>query len=246
MKNSKQRFGTWCSLNSVNAVDAISSTDLDFIIIDEEHSSVTFETMENMVRACEAKGKQAIIRSSNDDKQHILRILETGSNAIMIPHISSVADAKKVIDYVKYPPLGNRGLSPYTRQHQYTDKDLSISLSKANEKQYVGLLVEGEEGVKNIPEIAKVEGVDLIYIGLFDLAKSIGMVDNLKDKKILALLKETCDIIQSNNVQAGSMAKDVEYARILLDIGYDFVAFYNDAAALNSYFQDSLIKIKNP
>mgnify|MGYP001445469397 CR=1 FL=1 len=69
---------------------------------------------------------------------------------------------------------------------------------------------------------------------------------NLKDKKILALLKETCDIIQSNNVQAGSMAKDVEYARILLDLGYDFIAFYNDAAALNSYFQDSLIKIKKP
>ena len=74
MGNFKQRFGTWCSLNSVNAVDVICSTDLDFVIIDEEHSSVSFAGMENMVRACEARGKQAIIRSSNDDKQHLLRI----------------------------------------------------------------------------------------------------------------------------------------------------------------------------
>ena len=80
MGNFKQRFGTWCSLNSVNAVDVICSTDLDFVIIDEEHSSVSFEGMENMVRACEARGKQAIIRSSNDDKQHLLRISEAGSN----------------------------------------------------------------------------------------------------------------------------------------------------------------------
>ena len=244
MSNSNQKFGTWCSLNSANAVDAICSTDLDFIIIDEEHSSASFESMENMVRACEAKGKQAIIRSSNAEKQHILRILETGSNAIMIPHISTADDARKVIDSVKYPPMGNRGLSPYTRQHQFTDNNLTSSLNKANTDQYIGLLVEGEEGIKNISEIAQVEGVDLIYIGLFDLAKSIGMVDNLTDKKIISLLQETRDIIHSNNVHAGSMAKDIEYGRILVDLGFDFIAFHNDAAALKAYFQNSLIKIK--
>ena len=109
MDNFKQRFGTWCSLNSVNAVDVICSTDLDFVIIDEEHSSVSFEGMENMVRACEARGKQAIIRSSNDDKQHLLRILEAGSNALMVPHISSANDAKKVVEFVKYPPKAVEG-----------------------------------------------------------------------------------------------------------------------------------------
>ena len=244
MGNFKQRFGTWCSLNSVNAVDVICSTDLDFVIIDEEHSSVSFEGMENMVRACEARGKQAIIRSSNDDKQHLLRILEAGSNALMVPHISSANDAKKVVEFVKYPPEGSRGLSPYTRQHNFSDQNLSDSLSQANENQFLGLLVDGEEGINKIAEISKVQGIDLIYIGLFDLAKTIGMVDNLTDPKILKLLKDTKEIIQANGVMVGSMAKDVEYAKILSDIGYDFIAFYNDSAALKSYFQDAIKDIK--
>ena len=244
MSKSKQRFGTWCSLNSVNAIDAICTTDLDFIVIDEEHSSVSFEDMENMVRACEARGKQAIIRSSNDEKQHLLRILETGSNALMVPHVSSAEDAKKIINSVKYPPLGNRGLSPYTRQHNFSDKNLTDSLSKANDKQYLGVLVEGDEGIKNIAEISKVEGIDLIYIGLFDLAKSIGMSDNLEDPKIIELLKETKEIIQSNGVKVGSMAKDVSYAKRLSNLGFDFIAFYNDAAALKSFFKDSISSIK--
>jgi 2-keto-3-deoxy-L-rhamnonate aldolase RhmA len=200
--------------------------------------------MENMVRACEARGKQAIIRSSNDDKQHLLRILEAGSNALMVPHISSANDAKKVVESVKYPPEGSRGLSPYTRQHNFSDQNLSDSLSHANENQFLGLLVEGEEGIKNIAEISKVQGIDLIYIGLFDLAKTIGMVDNLTDPKILKLLKDTKEIIQANGVMVGSMAKDVEYAKILSDIGYDFIAFYNDSAALKSYFQDAIKDIK--
>ena len=207
----------------MNAEDVICSTDLDFVIIDEEHSSVSFAGMENMVRACEARGKQAIIRSSNDDKQHLLRILEAGSNALMVPHISSANDAKKVVESVKYPPEGSRGLSPYTRQHNFSDQNLSDSLSHANENQFLGLLVEGEEGIKNIAEISKVQGIDLIYIGLFDLAKTIGMVDNLTDPKILKLLKDTKEIIQANGVMVGSMAKDVEYAKILSDIGYDFI-----------------------
>ena len=84
----------------------------------------------------------------------------------------------------------------------------------------------------------------MIYIGLFDLAKTIGMVDNLTDPKILKLLKDTKEIIQANGVMVGSMAKDVEYAKILSDIGYDFIAFYNDSAALKSYFQDAIKDIK--
>ena len=120
----------------------------------------------------------------------------------------------------------------------------SDSLSQANEDQFLGLLVEGDEGIKNIAEISKVQGIDLIYIGLFDLAKSIGMVDNLTDSKILKLLKDTKEIIQANGVMVGSMAKDVEYAKILSDLGYDFIAFYNDSAALKSYFQNAIKDIK--
>ena len=81
-----------------------------------------------MVRACEARGKQAVIRSSNDDKQHLLRILEAGSNALMVPHISSTNDAKKVVEFVKYPPKAVGGYHR-TRQHNFQIKILVILFS---------------------------------------------------------------------------------------------------------------------
>ena len=89
-------IGTWSSLSSSNVIDVLGRTKLDFVIIDMEHGSSSFEKAEDMVRAAESSSISPIIRVLNDDSQTILRALELNSQSILIPHIKTANQAESV------------------------------------------------------------------------------------------------------------------------------------------------------
>ena len=127
LNNGKKVIGTWSSLSSANVINVLGSTNLDFAVIDMEHGSMSFETVENMVRAAEASDLSPIIRTWDDKGQTLIRALETGAQSIMVPHISNAEDAEKVASICKYFPEGSRGLSPYTRVHDFTHQNIETS-----------------------------------------------------------------------------------------------------------------------
>jgi 4-hydroxy-2-oxoheptanedioate aldolase len=244
-KKLKENFiiGTWCSLSSPNVVDAIGKTSLDFIIIDMEHGSMSYETAENMVRAAEANGIFPIIRTPNEDKQVILKSLETGVRNILIPHVTNQEVANHVVKICKYYPQGERGLSPYTRVHNFRDDNLEKSTKNENNDNLVGVLVEGLEGLNNLEKISKVKGIDLIYLGLFDICQSLGMPGDLDNPKVIKEIKRCKNIISSNGKYAGCMAKDITYIKKLKKLNFDFIAYLNDAGALVKHFDNILKEI---
>ena len=95
IESGKTVFGTWCMLPSSFNIDVISRTGVDFIVIDMEHGSLTLETVEDMVRAAQLHGCQPIIRVGDDHENTILHALETGCEAIMVPHVATSENAKK-------------------------------------------------------------------------------------------------------------------------------------------------------
>ena len=113
-KLNKTQIGTWSSIPVLNIIDILGTTKLDFVIIDMEHGSVSFETLEGMIRAAYAKSISPIVRLSNSSEDEILRALETGVQSLMIPHINTPEKARFVSEFCKYRPIGKRGLSPYT------------------------------------------------------------------------------------------------------------------------------------
>ena len=243
LKDGKTVIGTWSSLSSPNVINVLGTTDMDFVIIDMEHGSMSFETVENMVRAAEASGISPIIRTYNDNGQILLRSLETGTQSIMVPHVKSAEDAEQIATACKYYPEGNRGLSPYTRVHDFTHEAIDKSLQQVNIDTLVGILVEGKEGLKNLESIVQVNGIDLIYLGLFDICQSVGLPGQLTHPDVLTQIERCQSIISSNNVSPGSMATDLEYVKMLKEMKYQFIAYLNDAAALRIHFKDMVKKI---
>jgi 4-hydroxy-2-oxoheptanedioate aldolase len=238
LNNGKTVIGTWSSLSSPNVINVLGSTNLDFAIIDMEHGSMSFETAENMVRAAEASDLSPIIRTWDDNGQTLIRVLETGAQSIMVPHISNAKDAEKVANACKYFPEGNRGLSPYTRVHNFTHQDIETSLAKANQETLVGILVEGKEGLSNLEAIAEVNGIDIIYLGLFDICQSVGLPGQVSHPDVLAQVERCQKIITSNNIVPGSMATDLNYIKMLINKKFQFIAYLNDAAALKEHYKD--------
>jgi 4-hydroxy-2-oxoheptanedioate aldolase len=232
LKSGGRVFGTWSMLSSPTVLNVIGSTGLDFVIIDLEHGPTTFETAENQLYAAEAGGIEPIVRLAEDHAPHVLHALEIGAQSILISQVSTAAQAERIVKSCKYFPEGNRGLSPFTRNHGYSDQDLTAKLQYANEQMFIGVLVEGEEGIRNIPEIAKVPGLDMIYLGVYDLSQSCGVPGDLMNPNVVRMMRDYVKLIEDSGLAAGSVAPSRAYMELLIDAGFRFVSYLVDCAIL--------------
>jgi len=240
MKDGKSVFGTWCMLPSSSVVDVIARTGVDFIILDLEHGSLSWETAEDMVRSAQLHQCQAIIRVGDDHENTILHALETGCEAIMVPHVSTVAAAERIVEAARYSPKGKRGLSPYTRCHGYTHQNLSDSMEYHANETMVGILVEGKEGIENLSEISAVDGIDLIYLGMYDISQSVGLAGQLEHPDVQKQLEICLDRILKKNKFAGTFSRDVDASLEFKKKGFQFVAYVADSYSLTKFYSESV------
>lgn len=238
-------FGTWCMLPSGSVVDVVARTGVDFIVIDLEHGSISLETAEEMVRAAKLHGCQPIIRVGDDQENTILRALETDCKAIMVPHVATMDVAQKVADSARYFPSGKRGLSPYTACHGYTHINLTESLKEHSDETLVGVLVEGQEGISNLSEIAQVDGIDLIYLGLYDISQSVGHSGELDHPEVKAQLNKCLEKIKEGGKIPGTFARDVSSCKNFQSMGFRFIAYVADSYILRTHLETSISSIKS-
>ena len=237
-------YGTWCMMPCAVSMEAIASTGIDFVIIDMEHGAMPFERAEEMVKAAELKGCHPIIRVDDDKEKTILHALEVGAEAVLVPHVSTTETAQKVAAATKYFPEGNRGLSPYTRNHGYSHIKLEESLQDANRKVVTGILVEGKNGLDNLDKIVKVPGIDIIYLGVYDICQSLGIPGQLDNHDFIKAMKDCVNIIKESGIAAGSFARDMKTVKIFKETGVQFIAYMCDAASLVEYYKVYLKKLR--
>lgn len=239
LKKGERVFGTWSMLSSPAVMNVIGKAGLDFIIIDMEHGPMSFETAQSQIYATEVPECTPIIRLGEKSESTILRALEIGTQALMVSHVSTAEEAQYVVRAVKYYPEGERGLSPFTRNHNYSDENLAAKLRYANEQIFIGILVEGEEGINNLERIANVPDLDMIYLGIYDISQTLGVPGELNHPKVLKLVRDCVQIIESKGLVAGSVARDKEYLSLLFEAGFRFISYSVDCVILRDGFETS-------
>ena len=114
-------IGTWSIIPSVVTTEIIASTGIDFIIIDNEHGSTSFDVANSMIIACELNDVSPIYRPPNVNESDITKALDLGFHGIQVPNISNSKQINDIIKYAKFPPIGDRGFSPFVRAAGYTN-----------------------------------------------------------------------------------------------------------------------------
>src|SRR5699024_2209075 len=109
-------LGTWVQINSAEVIEIIGQSDLDFIVIDLEHGNISLESLENLLRAAEGSGLESIVRVNEINASLITKVLDLGPDGLVVPHIATKDEAEEVVQYAKYPPIGNRGSCPTIRE----------------------------------------------------------------------------------------------------------------------------------
>ncbi|MFA5181668.1 MAG: aldolase/citrate lyase family protein [Syntrophales bacterium] len=237
LKAGERVFGTWSMLASPAVMNAIGHAGVDFIIIDMEHGPMSFETVESQIYATESAGCTPIVRLGDANEQTILHALEIGAQSLMVSHVSTPDEAARIVKATRYYPEGERGISLFTRRHGYSDEGFAEKLRYANEQMFVGVLVEGEEGLNQLEKICEVENLNMVYLGIYDISQSVGVPGDVKNPKVIKIVRDCVNMIKEKGLIAGSVAPDRDYIQLLVETGFLFVSYRTDSAVMREGFE---------
>ncbi|MGZ8268759.1 MAG: HpcH/HpaI aldolase family protein [Burkholderiales bacterium] len=197
-------YGAMVQWPDADLVEMLGYAGFDWILIDAEHGSINENDCLAMVRACELANTSSIVRPPSNDPETIMRYLDRGAQGVQVPHVNSAADARAAVDAVKYHPLGHRGVTSSTRSANYGFREpIPDYIRFSNEETLVCVMIEEREAVRNLPEMLKVEGVDVFFVGAGDLAQTMGYPGNRNAPEVQAVVREAIDYILSAGRTAG-------------------------------------------
>lgn len=229
--NGETAVGTFQLVSSPMVAEIFGNAGMDFVILDQEHGPLTAETCAGLTIAVEASGASTVVRVRSNSESEIQRALDLGADAVEIPQVETVEDAQAARDATRFDPIGERGLSQYVRAGGYVDHENYTK--QQNEDVLVVIHIEGQEGVNNLDEILTIDGIDVVFIGPYDLSQSLGMTGKVRSDEVESTMADIVDRTRDAGRLVGTYADDPEMAERWIDVGVQFVALSVDVAMLH-------------
>ena len=232
-------IGTYVTLSDPQVVEIIGLAGFDAAFIDMEHTTFDLSMVERMVLSAELVGITPIVRVPGNDPSLILRLLDLGTQGIIIPHVEGVEGARRAVEAVRYPPLGHRGAAGGTRAARFGTVSWDEHCEQSNRELLLSVMVEDARGIDDIEKIAALDGIDLVAVGPNDFSEYMGIRDP-SDPRLKVRLKELAD--QVRKIGKAKLAVTMDHASMpltaqeLLDlgVGYSHVAPSPSAVLLRS------------
>lgn len=232
LKTGKTVLGTWCELPSPEFINVLAKAGMDFVIIDMEHGAMDYEMAGKMVMAAEVEGCTPIIRVPMNNESIILRALEVNADGIIVPHVESAEERKRIVNAVKFPPLGNRSLNPYVRAGGYRSQP--VFTKDQNKRTIVAVLVESLKGIKNLKAIINDPHLDIVYMGSYDISAALGVPGETKHPKVTKTLEKMSKIIRNRKKVAGCLFHTEDDLKFFKKIGVQFLCYKVDTGIVFS------------
>ena len=245
--NGQKPLGTFVDTASTYVVECLGRTGFDYIIIDNEHSPVGAETTAELVRAAELAGLTPFARVRDIQRSAILKLLDVGTQGLIIPNVSSVEDVEKVVSYCKYSPIGNRGFCPSRKDGWGYDLDMSVMQLMNHFNDEVLLIPQCETvgALLSIGEIVKTDGVDGIFIGPFDLSISMGIPGDFTNPAFQNAIRKILEVCHENGKFCVLFTNDEAGVNDGFAKGYDSMTYGLDAGLIIDCLRERLARIRN-
>ncbi len=197
-------------LNNSDMCDFLGHIGFDAAFVDFEHGGVSWSELADITRACELWGMSSVVRVNRLDEALILRTLDQGASTVIIPHIITRADAELAAGACKYPPEGSRGVAGSRRAY-----GVENYFQKANAEVQCIALIEDFEAIGNLPELTRVEGIDVFYVAPSDMAASMGHTGDPGHADVQREIERAIKQIVGAGRVAGTLVNDGNLDRFL-------------------------------
>lgn len=220
LKRGETVYGLFAPSHDPTVAEVIGRLGFDYLMIDCEHGPMGPVQVEHTVRACETVGITPLARVRSADPKLLLQFMDVGVMGVMTPGIRDADDVKRLVEAIKYPPLGRRGIAP-VRANDYLLGPMSQAeyVMFANEQTLVLPQIETMEAVNNIDSILKVEGVDGFIVGPRDLSMSMGFRDGPAHEEVRSVMKAVFEAVLGAGMFVGTTAATAEDVRAIVAMG---------------------------
>jgi 2-dehydro-3-deoxyglucarate aldolase/4-hydroxy-2-oxoheptanedioate aldolase len=248
LRNGEILIGTFVMEFAAPSIAAIlASAGADFIIVDLEHTTLTMETVGQIVRAARGSDLPCIVRTPEIERHFISRALDAGASGVMVPRVESQADVEKIVRWAKYPPEGDRGVAfgiGHTDYGDFRKLDGVRYTQQANAEIIIIGQIETRQAVDNIDRILGAGGLDAIFIGPYDLSTSMGVSGQLDHPLIVESIEKVIARAKAHHVILGGYVNDFESGKRWLDAGVQLIACGNDAFLITCKFAEESQKFR--
>ncbi len=236
----KLRSGGTASCIKINladprATEIAAMCGFDCLWLDMEHVPTDWQTVENQIRSAKIHDVDVMVRVARGSYSDYIRPLEADAAGIMVPHIMSLEDAKKVVRQTRFHPIGRRPVDGGNADGGYCLIDFTEYIQTANKERFVMVQIEDPEPLSELEAICELPGIDVIFFGPGDFSQGIGTPGKWDNPLIARTRRQIAETANKKGKFAGTVGNAANLQE-LIDMGYRFISAGADVVGLSSYY----------
>jgi 2-dehydro-3-deoxyglucarate aldolase len=247
LRQQKLILSGWTSIGNSQISELLLESKINCLGIDIEHSTISQEQSMHIILACNNKAKSCLPRVASHNPESIRRLLDSGADGIIVPNVESNADVKKIVNWVKYPPIGKRGYG-IARAQNY-GHDFKKYTKGWNKDSILMIQIESINAVNNIESIIDDPNIDCVIVGPYDISGSLGIPGQIQHEKVVKACKIVITACKKYNLSCGIHVPSVTEQSIRDSIkkGFNFIILASDVFILRDWATDvNSISLKWP
>jgi 2-dehydro-3-deoxyglucarate aldolase/4-hydroxy-2-oxoheptanedioate aldolase len=206
----------------------------EFVMYCMEHTGIGFETLKPQFALCRALGVAPLVRVPATEYHFVARALDCGALGVMVPLVDTAEQAQRIVSFTRYPPKGRRGAAFGFAHDDYQPGDVVEKMRAIHSRTLVICMIETRAGLDNVDAIAAVDGVDVLWLGHFDLTNFLGIPGQFSHPQYRDAVKRIAAAAAQHGKSAGYMAASIELGREYLGQGYRMIATGTDQGLLQN------------
>ncbi len=222
----------------------IGEAGAEFVIYDMEHTGWSIETIRMLMATTRAADTVPMVRVPATEYHLLSRPLDVGAMGLMVPMVESAEQAKLIVDSAKYPPHGRRGAAFGVAHDDYAGGDIVEKMRSANDEVVLIAQIETAAGIEHVDAIAAVPGIDVLWIGHFDLSNSLGVPGQFTHPTYTAAVERVLAACRDHGKVPGIMGGDLKMAQESLAQGFRMVAYGGDLWLYQAALRDGLAALR--
>ena len=245
IKKNELTIGSWITLPNIIIPELLSYAKFDWLCIDMEHTPINLNDVQNLIISIENNNLTSLVRVGDHDSNNIKRIMDIGADGIIAANVKNKNEAMNIVNSVKYPSQGKRGVGLYRAQkYGYS---LGQYMKWLEKKSIVIVQIESLEAIENLEEIFSTKGVDAFMIGPYDLSASLGIPGDFNNLKFKKSIKKIMSMSIKYNLTAGihSVSSSPDEVINKIKQGFNFISYSLDTIFLADSALNGMQKIKD-
>jgi 4-hydroxy-2-oxoheptanedioate aldolase len=237
-------FGPFMKTGDAAFVECAGYAGFDFAILDMEHGPEGFSNLQNLIRGTEVSGILPIVRTYDSSETAISKALDLGAKGIQVPQVQSAEQAREVVKAAKYFPKGERGVCRFVRAANYSSTPRNEYFEQANEALVI-LQVEGKHVINKLDKILAVEGLDVLFIGPYDLSQSLGVPGQVSNPIVVEAIKQITEQAKKAGVVVGVFCDTLEAASLWRSAGIQYLSYSVDVGIFTDACRNIVDSLKS-